>query len=133
MIKLKAILHCVIDWIEGNKGIRTLKLIKIKQSFDDGYKIVTTDNFDIAIFCREFEYKHIYSSFWARSKKMSVYHVYCVCSGNTPEHIKDIFKEELRISAVLNPWSSKDKQKKEIISVFIDLAIISVTEAKLKA
>lgn len=123
----KKLIHCLIDCIEILKGSKSLKFIKSNQSIDDGYRITTSHNYDIAIFCKESIYFRNYTSKWVSSKTIAVYHVYCICSDNTPDNIKEIFKEELRIGCVLSPWASRDSQKKEIINVFVELAINAAT------
>lgn len=124
MIKrIKKCIHKFIDWYDRKKGTRYFKLKKINDSLDDGYIITTDNGFKIYIHCREFAYACIFLSRWARNKELSVYHVYCVCSPDTPKDIKKKFSSELKISTFLHSWSSKESQKMQAIKAYVDLVL----------
>lgn len=116
-------IHKLMDWYDAKKGTRYFKLKKINDSTNDGYIITTNQEFTIYIYCKETAYSCIFISKWARNKELSVYHVYCVCSPNTPTDVKNKFSSELRISAFLNSWSSKESQKMQAIKAYVDLVL----------
>jgi hypothetical protein len=120
---LKNVIYRILDWWEESKGDRYFKLGKSHQSPNDGYTIVTNQGFEIKIYCHETVYDCIYISKWSRNKKLSVYHVFCVCTEDTPKDIKEKLKGELKITSFLHPWASKESQKKQVIKAYIDLLI----------
>lgn len=121
--KIKKRLFRFIDWYDIKKGTRYFKIKKITESLDDGYIVTTNKGFKIHIHCKEFAYACIFISKWARNKEMSVYHVYCVCSPDTPADIKEKFSSELKISTFLHSWSSKEYQKMQAIKAYVDLVL----------
>ncbi len=121
--KLRKLIHAVFDWWDGIKGERYFKLGRIQQSADDGYTIETTNGFKIFIHCNEHVYVCVYLNSWTKNKKLSVYHIYCVCSNDTPPEIKEKLKGDLRISSFLHPWSSTESQKKQVIKAYIDMVL----------
>lgn len=121
--KIKSIIYYILDWWENSKGSRYFKLGEVYQSPDDGYTIETNHGFKVYIYCHEKVYDCIYLSKWTRNKKLSIYHVYCSCSMDTPQEIKDKLSGDLRISSFLHPWSSKESQKKQVIKTYIDLLL----------
>ncbi len=121
--RLKSVMYTLLDWWEDSKGARYFKLGEVYQSPDDGYTIETNQGFKIYIYCHEMVYDCVYLSRWTRNKKLSVYHVYCVCTQDTPQEIKDKLKGELKISSFLHPWASKESQKKQVIKTYIDLLL----------
>lgn len=121
--KIKKRIHKLMDWYDHKKGSRYFKLKSIQESPDDGYIITTDQGFKIFIYCKEYAYVCIFLNKWALDKQLSVYHVYCVCSEDTPADVKVKFKSELKISAFLNKWSSKESQKMQAIKAYVDLVL----------
>jgi hypothetical protein len=116
-------LHAVLDITERLKGERYFQLGSVHQSFDDGYSIFTNEGFEINIHCYEYVYECIYLNGWYKNKKISIYHIYCVCSPNTPQEIQDRLKGDLKIPSFLHPWSSKESHKKQAIKAYIDMKL----------
>lgn len=121
LVHLKNTMYKILDWWEDRKGARYFRLDETYQSPNDGYTIITNHGFEIKIHCREIVYSCIYQSWWSRDKKISVYHVYSVCTDDTPQEIKDRLKNDLRINSFLHPWTSKESQKKQVIKTYVDL------------
>jgi hypothetical protein len=121
--RLKRALYTTLDWWEDSKGAKYFRLGEVYQSPNDGYTIVTNHGFKIRIHCRELVYDCVYLNRWTRNKKISIYHVYCVCADDVPEQLKEKLKGDLMISSFLHPWASKESQKKQVIKAYIDLLL----------
>ena len=123
---LKRFIHLSLDLWNILKGTRYYTLNKIQDSLEDGYIINTKNGFKVQIYCKESSYKCVFVSKWAKDKTMSIYHVYAICSPDTPEEIKNKFSAELRISSILHSWSSQESQKIQAIKAYVDLVFKGV-------
>lgn len=123
---LKRFIHLSLDLWNILKGTRYYTLNKIQDSLEDGYIINTKNGFKVQIYCKESSYKCVFVSKWAKDKTMSIYHVYAICSPDTPEEIKSKFSAELRISSILHSWSSQESQKMQAIKAYVDLVFKGV-------
>lgn len=121
--QLKRIMYCVLDRWEKSKGARYFKMGAVYQAPDDGYVIETNRGFKIHIYCHETVYDCIYINPWVRNKTLSIYRVYCTCTNDTPDIIKNKLSKELVITSFLHPWASKASQKKQVIKTYIDLLL----------
>jgi hypothetical protein len=129
---LRKLKHFVLDFLEDLKGEKRYEPRDVLQSLDDGYVLDTNYGFKIYIYCREYVYRCVYSRSIFKSKEMSIYHVYCVCSPDTPQHVKDRLKDELRISSFLHPSSSGSSKKQQVIKSYIDLILKDMMDKVLK-
>ena len=113
----------LFDYLEELKGTRTLKYVTTYRHDDANYKIVTNNDFIITIYCIEHIYRCEYSSPLIKDKDLSVFHIYSICSEDTPDLLKQKLKNELKISPIASYWATREYHKKAAIQAYIDLVI----------
>jgi hypothetical protein len=113
----------ILRKMEDIKGDRTLSIIRTQRDQDDGYKLVLSDGNNIQIYCRETTYLVSYSKWFIANKQFSVYEVFCVCSENVPQDLKNKLSSTFIVSELLPFLSYKKDQKKAAISAYVDIII----------
>ncbi len=105
------------------KGERTVSVVTPLQNPLEGYKVITSGGAEIEIFCREKVYRVHHRAPWYPNRRITLYHVYCNYSANTPQGLGARLREEFTITPLL-PWgSSRVEQKKAAIDCYVSLIL----------
>lgn len=121
MKALRSMAGSLLEFVEARKGVRTVSIVNPHQDPLESYRVVTSAGSHIEIFCREITVRVAYSAWWAATKSITMYHVYCTCSAETPQRLRDLLNEDFTLARLLHPWASRVAQKKAVIDCYVDL------------
>lgn len=116
---VKSLTCFIADIYHAQRGIRSFTRRLDANDLRDFLQINTSADQYTTIHCTQETYDCEFNNFWPKSKCVTIYHVYAVCSANTPEDIKERFKVEMRLPPCLPHSVSAAIQSRTCIDAYL--------------
>lgn len=115
------ILSGVLTFWDAGRGERQTRLVQINDSFDEVYRMVTTNGGHITLYCTEKVYKTTFKRWWIPSTQHITYTVFGHCDDRIPGEFSQRITDGLTIGRLLPPGASRSAQKQAAIHAYVSL------------